>query len=114
MSMTLVLNTSMYNLMLQCAGTAPSCSASNAFSKVYTIEPGDTMSSIATRCSVALTSLEAQNSQIADFGLIQAGAQVRMLAVISMIALQLLSACLLESWLESTLVHAPQNRLQLC
>ena len=43
---------------------------------VYTVQSGDSLSSIATRCSVALSSLETENTQIADPALIVVGEQV--------------------------------------
>ena len=44
---------------------------------VYSLQSGDPMSSIATRCSVALSSLETENTQIVDPALIVVGEQVR-------------------------------------
>ena len=48
-------------------------SCSGLFSQTYTIKTGDTLSKIATSCSVSLQQLEAANTQIANFNLIHPG-----------------------------------------
>lgn len=57
------------------------------------------MSSVAMRCNVPLASLEIQNSQIANFELVQAGAQVCTIAVLGKpnLVLSMPSACLLQA-----------------
>ena len=44
---------------------------------VYSVQSGDSLSSIAMRCGIALSSLETENTQIVNAALIVVGEQVR-------------------------------------